>query len=38
LVSQVLVFSTGENYEAVARLWLRKKKYGVANVITSAVC
>jgi hypothetical protein len=34
----VIGSDVGANYEPVAIMWLCNKRFGVANVLTSAVC
>jgi hypothetical protein len=38
MVSQVIGIHIGSDYESVARLWLCNKRFGLINVISSAVC
>jgi hypothetical protein len=38
VISQILGVETGTDYESVAKMWLCNKKYGVINIVTSAVC
>jgi hypothetical protein len=38
LISQVAGFELGSNYESIAKLWLCNKKFGVINIVSSAVC
>jgi hypothetical protein len=37
-VSSVVGFDVGSDYVSIAKMWLCNKKYGVINVLTSAVC
>jgi hypothetical protein len=37
-ISRILSPDIGRNYESVAKCWLCNKKFGVVNVVTSAVC
>jgi hypothetical protein len=38
VVFDVLGFDIGSDYESIAKKWLCNMKFGVANVISSAVC
>jgi hypothetical protein len=38
VVSDVLGYDIGSDYESVAKKWLCNTKFGVANVISSPVC
>jgi hypothetical protein len=38
IVSSVIGFVIGSDYLSTAKLWLCNKKFGVINVLTSAVC
>jgi hypothetical protein len=38
VVSEIVGFSIGTNFESMARCWLCNKKYGIVNVIFSTVC
>jgi hypothetical protein len=37
-VSDLVGFPIGQNYEFVAKCWLCNKRFGVVNILTSAVC
>lgn len=37
VVSELLGFNLGDDFESVARLWLANKRHGLTNVISSAV-
>lgn len=38
MISDVLGIKMGKNYESIAKLWLCNKRYGVTNIVTSALC
>jgi hypothetical protein len=38
IVSEIVGFSIGMDYESVAKRWLCNKKFVIVNVISSAVC
>jgi hypothetical protein len=38
LVSEVIGFSIGSNYESFAKCWLCNKRFGVVNMFTVALC
>jgi hypothetical protein len=38
VISEILGTGMGRDYESVARLWLCNKRYGVANIFSSAFC
>jgi hypothetical protein len=38
VISGVLGFDIGSSYESIAKRWLCNTKFGIANVISSAVC
>jgi hypothetical protein len=38
VVSEVVGFQMGANYESMAKCWLCNKKYVVINMLSSAVC
>jgi hypothetical protein len=38
LVSDVVEYKLGCDYESIAKLWLCNTKFGVINILTSAVC
>jgi hypothetical protein len=38
VVSKIVGFSLEANYESMAKCWLCNKRFGVVNMITSAVC
>jgi hypothetical protein len=37
LVSQAIGVQVGSDFESIAKLWLCNKKFGVVNIVTSAV-
>jgi hypothetical protein len=37
-VSEVIGFQIGQDFESVAERWLCNKKYGLVNMVSSAVC
>jgi hypothetical protein len=38
VISRIIGVRTGDYYESVAKMWLCNKKFGVINMVTSAVC
>jgi hypothetical protein len=38
VISQIMGVETGSNFESVDKMWLCNKKFGVINIVTSAVC
>jgi hypothetical protein len=38
VISRIIGMQVGESYESIAKLWLCNKKFGITNMVTSAVC
>jgi hypothetical protein len=38
LISRVVGFGLGSDYESIAKLWLCNKRFGVINIVSSAMC
>jgi hypothetical protein len=38
VISDVMGFHIGEDFESIARCWLCNKRFGVVNILSSAVC
>jgi hypothetical protein len=38
MISELVGFELGRDYESIVKMWLCNKRYGVVNLITSAIC